>query len=68
MMRLSLLAAMLFATTFVSAQDFESKYKEKLAKDFVKAVPWVQDYDEALAQAKKTGKPIFGYFTRSYSP
>lgn len=49
-------------------QDFEDKYKKKLEKDFVKKIKWVQDYDEALKKSKETGKPIFGYFTRSYSP
>jgi hypothetical protein len=32
---------------------------------FTKAA-WTVDYDDALAQAEKSGKPIFAYFTRSY--
>lgn len=26
-------------------------------------VPWVKKYDQALAQAKATGKPLMVYFT-----
>ncbi|MGE3166463.1 MAG: hypothetical protein AB7O52_16305 [Planctomycetota bacterium] len=46
----------------------QAKLDEKLKKDFVKKIPWVHDYDEALKLAKEQGKPIFGYFTRSYAP
>jgi hypothetical protein len=41
--------------------------KEKLAKEVFKKAPWVVDYDAARQEAKKTGKPIFAYFTRSYA-
>ena len=41
---------------------------EKLAKDFLKAAPWHTDYAKAKAQAKKDGKLIFTYFSRSYAP
>ena len=39
-----------------------------MAKAWVKASPWMTDYEKALAAAKKTGKPIFAYLTRSYAP
>ena len=29
---------------------------------------WITDFAVAKAQAEKTGKPIFAYFTRTYSP
>jgi len=29
--------------------------------------PWVMDYDKAREQAKKDGKLLFTYFTRSYA-
>ena len=29
---------------------------------------WTLDYEQALAEAKATGKPVFAYFTRSYAP
>jgi len=54
------------------AQDggsaLEKKRDEKLAEPWVKAGGWITDYDKALAESKKSGKLIFGYFTRSYAP
>jgi hypothetical protein len=47
--------------------ELEKKYQEKLKHDFFKKGPWLLDYDEARAEAKKTGKPLFVYFTRSYA-
>jgi hypothetical protein len=52
------------------AQDQDQMKKnldEKLAKTFVKSSPWILDYDEAKAAAKKANKLIFAYFTRSYA-
>jgi len=28
-------------------------------------VPWIRDYDQAMAVAKQTGKPLFIFFTCS---
>ena len=50
------------------AQSLEEKRDKKLASEFLKKAAWTTDYDKALEEAKKTGKPIFGYFSRSYSP
>ncbi len=50
------------------AQSLEEKRDQKLASAFMKKAPWLSDYDAARAEAKKSGKAIFGYFTRSYSP
>lgn len=50
-----------------SAQDLEQKLEKKLGEAWIKDPKWITDYDEAKAEAKKTGKVIFGYFTRSYS-
>jgi hypothetical protein len=56
------------------AQDQErqdeliSKRDKKLESEFLKKADWITDYDKARAESKKAGKPIFGYFTRSYSP
>jgi hypothetical protein len=47
--------------------ELEKKYQEKLAHEFFKKGPWLLDYDAARAEAKKTGKPLFVYFTRSYA-
>ena len=51
-----------------SAQSNQEKFEAKLEKEFVSAVPWVQSLDEATATARESGKLIFAYFTRSYSP
>ncbi|MBK8096870.1 MAG: hypothetical protein IPK26_07175 [Planctomycetes bacterium] len=40
---------------------------EKFALEVFKKAPWTFDYDAARAEAKQTGKPIFGYFSRSYA-
>ncbi|MGE3854790.1 MAG: hypothetical protein AB7K09_23870 [Planctomycetota bacterium] len=61
------LALALLAPAVVSAQSLEEKRDAKLAEPFLKNAEWITDYDTALAKAKETGKPIFGYFTRSYS-
>jgi hypothetical protein len=50
------------------AQSLEEKKTKKLASEFLKKAAWTTDYDKAREEAKKAGKPIFGYFTRSYSP
>lgn len=41
--------------------------EEKLAKEVFKKAPWMFDYDKARETAKKEGKLIFTYFTRSYA-
>lgn len=70
-----LLAAGLVAALAAGASaqdDAQQKLIEqrdkKLAADFLKNADWITSYDEALAAAKETGKPVFAYFTRSYSP
>ncbi len=45
----------------------EEKRDAKLSEDWLKKADWITDYDKALAEAKASGKPIFGYFTRSYA-
>ncbi len=50
------------------AQSLQEKLDAKLQEPFVKNSAWVLDYDDALAQAKASGKLILGYFTRSYAP
>lgn len=49
-------------------QSLEEKRDKKLASEFLKKASWITDYEKALAESKKSGKPIFGYFSRSYSP
>lgn len=50
------------------AQSLEEKRDKKLALEFMKKSAWVTDYDKAREESKKSGKPIFAYFTRSFSP
>ena len=51
-----------------SAQDMAAKRDAKKAEAWVKNANWIFDYTKAKAEAKKSGKVIFSYFTRSYSP
>jgi hypothetical protein len=60
------LAAGLGSAAF--GQSLEEKRDKKLASAFLKKAAWITDYDKALEESKKSGKPIFGYFSRSYSP
>jgi hypothetical protein len=66
----AVLAAILVASIGSAAfgQSLEEKRDKKLASAFLKKAAWITDYDKALEEAKKTGRPIFGYFSRSYSP
>ena len=50
------------------AQDMQAKYEAKIAENWVSSGNWVLDFDKAKEQAKKEGKVIFAYFTRSYAP
>ncbi|HXX94841.1 MAG TPA: hypothetical protein VEN81_14535 [Planctomycetota bacterium] len=52
----------------VLAQSLEEKLDKKLASDFLKKAAWITDYDKAREESKKSGKAIFGYFSRSYAP
>lgn len=62
----SALAVLIGSAAF--GQSLEEKRDKKLASEFLKKAAWTTDYDKALEESKKTGKPIFGYFSRSYSP
>lgn len=50
-----------------SQEELISKRDEKLKLAFLKKADWLTDYDKARAEAKKSGKPIFTYFSRSYA-
>jgi hypothetical protein len=66
----SLAAALVLAlgSTAPAQQSLEEKRDKKLASEFLKKASWITDYDKAREESKKSGKPIFGYFTRSFSP
>ena len=60
---------LLAATTSAQSQeDYKKLRDKKLAKHFLKNGKWFTNYEEALAEARKTNKLIFGYFTRSFAP
>ena len=63
----AMLLLALLAPTLASAQSMEEKRDAKLAEAWLKNADWITDYTAAREEAKKTGKPIFAYFTRSYS-
>ena len=50
-----------------SQDDLIAERAKKLAKPIFKEANWIFDYDEARAEAKKQGKLLFTYFTRSYA-
>jgi hypothetical protein len=52
----------------VDQETLIAKRDEKLKKEFLKKADWLLDYDRARAEAKKTGKVLLVYFTRSYAP
>jgi hypothetical protein len=55
------------AAGIARAGDLEDKRDALLKEEWLKKADWITDYEKALAESKKTGKAIFGYFTRSYA-
>ena len=70
LLSLATMAAVLFGFALsAQAQSMEEKRDKKLGQGWVKDNPWIiMDFEKAKAKSKESGKPIFGYFTRSYSP
>lgn len=62
-----LLAVGFAAPAMAQGGDFQTKLDKKLAEKWINDPAWITDYDEALKKSKETGKPILGYFTRSYA-
>lgn len=63
-----LLALLALSSPALAEEDpLVQKRDRKLQSAFLKEAEWFTDYDKALAEAGKTGKPIFAYFTRSYA-
>lgn len=63
---IALLATVLFS--WAPAQDAETKYQQKLEKDFMGKIEWVTTLSAAQEAAKEKKSLIYGYFTRSYAP
>ena len=47
------------------AAELERRRDAKFQEEWFTALPWTADYDEARAQAREDGKPIFSFFTSS---
>ncbi len=67
-----LLGTVLLSTSF-GAQDaeqerFKKSYEKALTAEFISHGNWITDYDLARERAKKEGKVIFVFFSRSYAP
>jgi hypothetical protein len=54
----------------LAAQDdlLKKRRAKKLQSAFLDKNSWFTDYEKARAEAKKTRRGIFAYFTRSYAP
>ena len=63
-----LMTLALLTTATVATQDYERLLQKKLGARFLSHAPWITDYEKALAKSEELGKPIFAYFSRSYSP
>ena len=50
-----------------SQEELAKMRDEKLAHEVFQKANWIFDFDEARAEAKKSNKLIFAYFTRSYA-
>ncbi|MEZ5963551.1 MAG: hypothetical protein R3F56_06865 [Planctomycetota bacterium] len=66
-----LLATLALSASLLAQQKSQEELiklrDEKLAKAVFTLADWHTDYDAVRAEAKKTGKLIFAYFTRSYA-
>ena len=66
LMALALVAAMAAPALAQEEAELKDKLEKKLAEPFLKKAPWVTDWEAARAESKKTGRPIFAYFTPSF--
>jgi hypothetical protein len=62
-----LAAASSVAQAQPSQEQLVQNKQKKLAEAFLTKAAWITDYDQARAEARKSGKLIFTYFTRSYA-
>ena len=51
-----------------SQEQLQAKLDEKLSLEFIEYGGWATDYEAARDRAKKEGKVLFVYFSRSYAP
>jgi len=48
-------------------EELTKRYEKMLESPWIAKGHWIVDYDEARARAKREGKLIFVYFSRSYA-
>jgi hypothetical protein len=65
---LCLLAAAPLSGQSPDAAAMRRNYDEKLKKPFATKIPWELSLEKAKERARAEGKPILGYFTRSFAP
>ncbi len=51
-----------------STEALQAKYDAKVQEAWYTDGGWTDDFSAAKAKASESGRPIFAYFTRSYSP
>lgn len=64
----SLAVALALASVAAAQEGMEEKRDQKLKSEFFAKAAWITDFARACEESRKSGKPIFAYFTRSYSP
>jgi hypothetical protein len=62
-----LLGAASAAWAQMDQETMKANLDKKLNSAFLSKASWITDYDKALEESRKSGKPIFAYFTRSYA-
>lgn len=55
------------AQNMPSPEELKDNLSKKQSEEWIKKNPWITNYAKAKEAAKKAGKPIFAYFTRSYA-
>ena len=63
-----LLSPGLIAQQQLDQEKMKANYAEMQTHSWFTGGGWITDFAAAKAKAAETGKPIFAYFTRTYSP
>ena len=63
----TLLLAVLLVPQRQDQASLKRKLEQKRSGARLKSADWILDYEKARAKSRKTGKPIFAYFARSYA-
>jgi hypothetical protein len=62
-----LVAAALAAFAQENGDDLQGRRDRKLASEFLKKQGWILEYEKALEVSAQSGRPVFAYFSRSYT-